>query len=189
MDTFGFSCYQRGMKTKIAPARTVTFEELRDHLKAQHGIDVYDVNGAMNAFDRWCRRHKIPLSEARGGTPRSQDIFTQYIEAPDGQDAEPLYFDFWHFLLEVAREMSIKFKTTDSCHKITIPLPTVEIAQRMIVKQNRVGVEIAEMYRDAGIDPRRAGVGKASYEGAIDVLAKIEADFGRPLNIFAEHSR
>lgn len=174
---------------KIDPSvRTVTFEELQDHLKTRYGIDVYDVNRKSDAFEQWCHRHDIPLKEARGAAPRCQEIWTQYIEAPDGHDIEPDYFNFWHFIQAAAEALKIEVVTTESCHELTVPLPTVKFAQALTLKQEMVRGRFIEYVRSLGVDPRRTGL-PPLYREAPDLLNKIEADFGRPLMIYSETSR
>ena len=159
--------------------RTITFEELENHFKSKYQIDIRDFHrgaGGDRHFDKWCKANGISRAEASG----NQAIFTRYIEDPEGQAKAPEYFDFWHWLLKQTDDIPWTEKSGGRW-KIA-PLPTVEQAYKHAERAIEARARLLNMIKAVGADPRRVPLPSIGQE-AVEVLKKIEEDFGKPISV------
>ena len=152
--------------------RTVSFEELQKHFKTKYKIDLRDYNSRDGYYEKWCKKHGL---KPTGNVKHQQDTFTKFVEADDGQAAEPKYFDFWHFLLKISD--SIPWNEDNGRWKIT-PLPSADEAIKRAEKNLEIQARMIAMAKSEGLDHRRMALPSLGQEAA-DVLAKIENDFGK----------
>lgn len=165
-----------------AAARVISFDDLHKHFKSKYGIDLYDVNGKANhGMDAWLERNGIQRApDIRG----QQEQFQQYMNAPDGDRAEPAYFNFWHWLLEQSR--SIPFTTTDDQHWKVFPLALAEVKAptEEDLEAHAAIMNAQKAMGGAAMTPPSNG-----YNEAPGILEKIFRDFGPDVEILMDVSR
>lgn len=55
-----------------------------------------------NHFNNWCNKHGLPQKDSKGKyRTSSQEFWSQYRKAEDGERAKPPYMDYWHYLTDI----------------------------------------------------------------------------------------
>jgi hypothetical protein len=157
--------------------RTITFEEIEAHLKAQYGLDVSDLYGKLSQdrYGLWCAKHGF---KRHGDIQHQHETYAKYVEAEDGEAQEPPYFNFWHFLLDATEGIAWKQKSGQRW-KI-VPLPSAAQARERAESRKASQANLIEYAKSLGVDPRRLALPSPGDEAA-DILTKIEAAFGTDL--------
>jgi hypothetical protein len=162
----------------------ISFDDLKKHFGSTYGIDLYNVNpGQATHYDSWLKKHRIKKS---GDIKHQQDTYTRYIEADDGSSACPPYFDFWHFLIAATKD--IEWKTSSNLRRKVVNLPSVEHATEMASRAFDTQARVIAMAKEMGADPRRMALPSLGQE-AVDILQKIEHDFGKNVQVIMEVGR
>ena len=75
----------------------IDWNEAVKFIETQLGYDLRDASGKADHFVNWCRRHN---KDNAGSNQEEQKQWSEYVTAPDGQQREPEYRDYWHFLID-----------------------------------------------------------------------------------------
>jgi len=87
--------------------RKLDYNEMMEYLEDKYNFKAREFSGipsTMNVdrhFDKWCDKHGLPKKDSEGKyRGSSQEFYTKYKEAEDGEKTKPPYMDFWHYLVE-----------------------------------------------------------------------------------------
>jgi hypothetical protein len=87
--------------------RKLDYHDMMEYLEEKYNFNARGFSGIPSTidldrhFDKWCDKHGLPQKDSEGKhRSSSQEFYTQYKEAEDGEKAKPPYMDFWHYLCE-----------------------------------------------------------------------------------------
>lgn len=84
----------------------VRYEDAITYLENKYDFDSRDFSGSQSYYAKWCKKHgKRPNPSA---VADQQSQWSEYCAAPDGEQAEPPYENFWHWLLDLAQPLGGK---------------------------------------------------------------------------------
>jgi hypothetical protein len=86
--------------------RKLDYHDMMEYLEEKYNFKARGFSGipTMNVdkhFDKWCDKHGLSQKDSKDKhRSSSQEFYTQYKEAEDGEKTKPPYMDFWHYLVE-----------------------------------------------------------------------------------------
>lgn len=87
--------------------RKLDYHDMMEYLEEKYNFKARGFSGIPSTtsvdghFDKWCDKHGLPQKDSKDKhRSSSQEFYTQYKEAEDGEKTKPPYMDFWHYLVE-----------------------------------------------------------------------------------------
>ncbi len=81
------------------------YHEMIEYLEEKYNFKSRSFSGIPSTmdkhFDKWCDKHELDQKDSEGKhRSSSQEFYTQYKKAEDGEKSKVPYMDFWHYLCE-----------------------------------------------------------------------------------------
>jgi hypothetical protein len=87
--------------------RKLDYHDMMEYLEDKYNFKERGFSGIPSTmdvdkhFNKWCDKHGLPQKDSEGKyRSSSQEFYTQYKEAEDGEKTKPPYMDFWHYLCD-----------------------------------------------------------------------------------------
>ncbi len=107
----------------------IDFDQIERNFKSRHNLDIRDLHRSGSYYDRWRKSTGEPKAIS---VADQQEQYQRYLNDPNGNAASPVYFDFWHWLLDNYNEL-VPWKETKSSRSKAVPVGVDIIPEQKIL--------------------------------------------------------